>query len=85
MAQFDVSLSRKLNKIGERTEARIILKIHIDSACTRGALEITMKLVNRIKLVTPHIVRATNMRMIICFMIFISSCNLYLLILLFDD
>ena len=27
------------------------------------------------RLVTPHIVRATNMRMIICFMIFLSSCN----------
>jgi hypothetical protein len=73
MAQVDVRLSRKPNKIGERTEASIILKIHMDSACTCGVLEITMKLVNRIKLVTPHIVRATNMRMIICFMKFLSS------------
>jgi hypothetical protein len=29
-----------------------------------------MKLIKRITLVTAHIVRATNMRMIICFMIF---------------
>ena len=27
------------------------------------------------RLVTPHMVRATNMRMIICFMIFLSFCN----------
>jgi hypothetical protein len=71
MAQVDVRLSRKLYKTGERTDAMIILKIHMDSACTCGALEMTMKLVNRIKLVTPHIVRATNMRMIICFMTFL--------------
>jgi len=76
IAQVAVRLLRKPYKSGERMDARIILRIHIDSACTRGALEITMKLVNRIKLVTPHIVRATNMRMIICFMIFLSACNL---------
>ncbi len=36
-----------------------------------------MKLVNRMILVTAHIVRATNMRMIICFKILIlSSCDL---------
>jgi hypothetical protein len=91
MAQVDVRLSRKPNKIGERTEASIILKIHMDSACTCGVLEITMKLVNRIKLVTPHMVRATNMRMIICFMIFLSSGfahlkrDLYIFILVFHD
>jgi hypothetical protein len=27
------------------------------------------------RLVTPHMVRATNMRMIICFMIFLPFCN----------
>ena len=90
MAQVDARLSRKLYKTGERTDAMIILKIHMDSACTCGALEMTMKLVNRIKLVTPHIVRATNMRMIICFMIFLSSGlliskGLYIFILVFHD
>ena len=49
----------------------------MDSVCTCDVLEMTMKLVNRIILVTAHIVRATNMRMIICFMILIlSSCDL---------
>jgi len=66
-----VSLDRKLYKKGERTEARISLRIQMDSVCTCGVLEITMKLVNRIILVTAQIVRATNMRMIICFMIFL--------------
>ena len=69
MAQVDVRLSRKPYKIGERTDARIIRKIQMDSVCTCGAGEITKKLVNRIRLVTPHMVRATNMRMIICFIV----------------
>ena len=43
----------------------------MDSECTCSVPEMTMKLVNRIILVTAHIVRATNMRMIICFMIFL--------------
>src|SRR6266536_3139680 len=77
MAQFEVRLSRKLYKRGERTEARISLRIQTDSACTCSLPEMTMKLVNRITLVTAHIVRATNMRMIICFMILLlSSCDL---------
>jgi hypothetical protein len=77
IVQVDVRLSRKLYKTGERTDAMIILKIQMDSACTCGALEMTMKLVNRIKLVTPHIVRATNMRMIICFMIFLLQISAF--------
>lgn len=60
---------RELYKRGERIEARISLTIQTDSARTCGVPEMTMKLVNRIMLVTPHIVRATNMRMIICLMI----------------
>src|SRR6266542_2281872 len=77
MAQFEVRLSRKLYKRGDRTEARISLRIQTDSACTCSLPEMTMKLVNRITLVTAHIVRATNMRMIICFMILLlSSCDL---------
>jgi hypothetical protein len=56
-------------------EARISRKIQMDSVCSCGVGEITTKLVNRMRLVTPHMVRATNMRMIICFMIFLSSCN----------
>jgi hypothetical protein len=48
----------------------------MDSVCAWRVLENTMKLVNRITLVTAHIVRATNMRMIICFMAFpLSSCE----------
>lgn len=71
-----MSLFRKLYKSGERTEARISLRIQMDSVCACGLLENTMKLVNRITLVTAHIVRATNMRMIICFMVFpLSSCQ----------
>lgn len=71
-----MSLFRKLYKRGERTEARISLRIQMDSVCACGLLENTMKLVNRITLVTAHIVRATNMRMIICFMVFpLSSCQ----------
>lgn len=65
-----MNLYRKLYKRGERTEARISLKIQMDSVCTCDLLEMTMKLIKRITLVTAHIVRATNMRMIICFMIF---------------
>jgi hypothetical protein len=69
MDQVEVRLSRKPNKIGERTDARIILKIQMDSACTCCELEMTIKLVNRMTLITAHMVRATNMRMIICFMV----------------
>lgn len=48
----------------------------MDSVCACGLLENTMKLANRRTLVTAHIVRATNMRMIICFMVFpLSSCE----------
>ena len=36
-----------------------------------AVLEMTIKLVNRITLVTAHIVRATTIRMIICFIIFL--------------
>src|SRR6266446_2064811 len=75
-AQVEVRRSRKPYSRGESTEARIIRKIQMASVCTCSVGEITTKLVNRIKLVTPHIVRATNMRMIICFMIFLSACNL---------
>ena len=64
-------LSRKPYKRGERTEARINLRIQIDLVGTWNVLEMTMKLVNRIILAMPHIVRATIMRMIICFMIFL--------------
>jgi len=70
MVQFEVRLLRKLYKRGERTEARISLKIQMDS-CTCRVGEMTMKLVNRITLVTAHMMRATNMRMMICFMIFL--------------
>jgi hypothetical protein len=75
MVQVEVRLSRKPYSRGESTEARIIRKIQIASVCTCGVGEITTKLVNRMTLVTPHMVRATNMRMIICFMIFLSSLN----------
>ena len=77
IVQPAVSLYTKLYKRGERIDARISLRIQIDSACTCSLLEMTMKLVNRITLVAAHIVRATNMRMIICLMIFpFSSCEL---------
>jgi hypothetical protein len=69
MVQPAVSLYRKLYKIGERMEAKISLRIQMDSVCTCGVLEMTMKLVNPIILVTAHMVIATNMRMIICFML----------------
>ena len=71
MAQFEVRLSRKLYKRGDRTEARISLKIQMDSPCPCSVGEMTMKLVNLITVVTAHMTRATNMRMIICFMIFL--------------
>ena len=76
MVQPAVSLFRKLYKSGERTEARISLTIQMDSVCSCEVLEVTMKLVNRIILVAAHIVRATNMRMIICLMIFLFSLRL---------
>jgi hypothetical protein len=72
MAQVEVRLSRKPYSRGERTEAMIIRKIQIASLCTCSVGEITTKLVSRMRLVAPHMVRATNMRMIICFMIFLS-------------
>src|SRR6266481_5908516 len=71
MTQLEVRLLRKLYKRGERTEARISLKIQMDSECDCSVGEMTMKLANRIPLVTAHMMRATNMRMIICFMIFL--------------
>lgn len=58
-------------------DARISLRIQIDSTRTCSALELTMKVVNWITLVRPHMIIATVMRMIICFMIFpFSSRNL---------
>ncbi len=75
MAQVEVRLSRKPYSRGESTEAMIIRKIQMASVCTCSTGEITRKLVNRRRLVTPHMARATNMRMIICFMIFLSPCN----------
>ena len=72
-AQVEVRRSRKPYSRGESTEARIIRKIQMASVCTCSVGEITTKLVNRIRLDTPHMVRATHMRMIICFMIFLSS------------
>jgi hypothetical protein len=72
MAQVDVRLSRKPYSRGESTEARIIREIQIASLCTCNVGEITAKLVSRTRLVTPHMARATNMRMIICFMIILS-------------
>src|SRR6266550_4511267 len=75
MAQVDVRLSRKPYSRGESTDARINREIQMASLCTCSVGEITTKLVSRMRLVTPHMVRATNMRMIICFMIFLSFCN----------
>src|SRR5258708_27188607 len=75
MAQVDVRLSRKPYSRGESTEASTIREIQMASLCTCIVGEITTKLVSRMRLVTPHMVRATNMRMIICFMIFLSFCN----------
>jgi hypothetical protein len=57
-------------------EAKISLRIQMDSVCTCGVLEMTMKLVNPIIFVTAHMVIATNMRMIICFMLSLTSCDL---------
>ena len=75
MAQVEVRLSRKPYSRGESTEARINREIQMASLCNCSVGEITAKLVSRIRLVTPHMVTATNMRMIICFMIFLSSGN----------
>src|SRR5258706_16249670 len=72
MAQVEVRLSRKPYSRGESTDARISREIQMASLCTCSVGEITTKLVSRMRLVTPHMVRATNMRMIICFMIFLS-------------
>ncbi len=72
MAQVEVRLSRKPYSRGESTDARINREIQMASLCTCSVGEITTKLVSRTRLVTPHMVRATNMRMIICFMIFLS-------------
>src|SRR6266536_3398831 len=77
MAQFEVRLSRKLYKRGERTEASISLRIQTDSSCTCSLPDMNMKLVNRITLVTAHIVRATNMLMIICLIrLHLASCDI---------
>ena len=75
MAQLEVRLSKKLYKKGERTEARISLKIQMDSECTRSVGEMTMKLVNRITLVTPHMMGATDIRIIIGFMVFLPHLS----------
>ncbi len=75
MAQVEVRLSRKPYSRGESTDARINREIQMASLCTCSVGEITTKLVSRMRLVTPHMVRATNIRMIICFMIFLSLCN----------
>src|SRR5882724_2420033 len=72
MAQVEVRPSRKPYSRGESTDARIIREIQMASLCTCSVGEITAKLVSRMRLVAPHMVRATNMRMIICFMIFLS-------------
>ena len=75
MAQVEVRLSRKPYSRGESTDARINREIQMASLCTFSVGEITTKLVSRMRLVAPHMVRATNMRMIICFMIFLSLCT----------
>jgi hypothetical protein len=75
MAQVEVRLSRKPYSRGESTDARIIREIQIASLCNCSVGEITIKLERRMRLVTPHMVRATNMRMIICFIIFLSFCD----------
>jgi len=72
MAQVEVRLSRKPYSRGESTDARINREIQMASLCNCSVGEITTKLASRMRLVTPHMVRATNMRMIICFMIFLS-------------
>src|SRR5712671_5851348 len=73
MAQVEVRLSRKPYSRGESTDARIIREIQMASLCNCSVGEITTRLVSRMRLVAPHMVRATNMRMIICFIIFLSS------------
>ena len=75
MAQVEVRRSRKPYSRGESTEAMIIRNIQMASVWTCSVGEITTKLVSRMRLVTPHMVRATNMRIIICFMIFLSLCQ----------
>src|SRR5882724_403147 len=75
MAQVEVRPSRKPYSRGESTDARINREIQMASLCACSVGEITAKLVSRMRLVAPHMVRATNMRMIICFMIFLSFCN----------
>src|SRR5260370_35657942 len=75
MAQVEVRLSRKPYSRGESTDARINREIQMASVWTCSVGEITTKLVSRRRLVTPHMVRATNMRIIICFMIFLSLCQ----------
>ena len=71
--QDDVRLLRKPYRRGESTEARINRKTQMDSVCSCDAGEITMKLVSLRRLLTPHMVRATTMRMMTCFMIFLTS------------
>src|SRR6266404_8038795 len=75
MAQVEMRRSSKPYRSGESTEAMIIRNIQMASVWTCSVGEITTKLVNRMRLVTPHMVRATNMRIIICFMIFLSLCQ----------
>src|SRR6266446_5479015 len=72
IAQVEVRLSRKPYRRGESIDARINREIQMASLCNCSVGEITTKLVSRMRLVAPHMVRATNMRMIICFMIFLS-------------
>jgi hypothetical protein len=57
-------------------DAKISLRIQMDSVCTCGVLEMTMKLVNPIIFVTAHMVIATNMRMIICLILSLTYCDL---------
>lgn len=75
IAQLEVRLSRKPYSRGESTDARINREIQTASLCTCIVGGITTKLVKRKTPVTPHIVRATSMRMIICFMIIPFICN----------
>ena len=70
VAQVEARRSIKPYSRGESTEARMIREIQMASVCTCRVGEMTTKLVSRMRLVTAHVVRATNMRMIICFMIF---------------
>ena len=70
IAQLEERLSRKLYSKGESTDARINREIQTASLWTCSVGGMTTKLVKRKTLVKPHIVSATNMRMMICFMIF---------------